>query len=282
MSARTAIVTSPATASHAGGPHIPPGTASRIAEALGADLRIADLYDDVGGPVYHLMASHDLSEINEVVTALRDTEGPVLELACGSGRLTLPLLLAGHQVTGVDTSASLLAALAAQVGRLPARRAADRLTVLRQDMLTLDLDTRFEAALLGITTIGLVPPEWRPGFLRGVYRHLLPGGRFLLTVHTPDIPPGEEEINTFVIDDAVVTLIGYVEPDLTGRHVAALSIARGAAPLLVTSFVHLVTPEQLTSELVAAGFEIESTGTVRDHLGRPTEGNTLVIARRPS
>src|SRR5260370_41347447 len=35
--------------------------------------------------------------------------GPLLELACGSGRLLLPLAQAGYEVTGVDTSASMLA-----------------------------------------------------------------------------------------------------------------------------------------------------------------------------
>jgi SAM-dependent methyltransferase len=281
MSGRTAIRT-PSVAPRTGARHIPPGTATRIAAALGDDLRIADLYDDLGGPVYHLVTSHDRSEITEVLTALRGTKGPVLELACGSGRLTLPLLLAGHRVTGVDTSDSLLGELTAQVGQLPAHRAADRLTVLREDMTTLDLDTRFAAALLGITTIGLVPPGERPGFLRNVHRHLLPGGRFLVTVETPRVRPGEEEIHTFVADDAVITLISYVEPGLAARHVAALSVARGAGPLLLTSFVHLVTPDRLSAELVAAGFEIESVSPVRDPLAGTADGNTLVIARRPS
>src|SRR3954465_8449999 len=32
----------------------------------------------------------------------------VLELGCGTGRLTLPLALAGHQVTGIDLSPAML------------------------------------------------------------------------------------------------------------------------------------------------------------------------------
>ncbi len=38
----------------------------------------------------------------------RRTGGPILELMCGSGRLLLPLLEAGHAVVGVDVSATLL------------------------------------------------------------------------------------------------------------------------------------------------------------------------------
>ena len=37
------------------------------------------------------------------------TGGPVLELACGTGRIALPLAEAGLQVTGVDRSEAMLA-----------------------------------------------------------------------------------------------------------------------------------------------------------------------------
>jgi ubiquinone/menaquinone biosynthesis C-methylase UbiE len=39
----------------------------------------------------------------------RDTGGRVLELACGTGRITLPLAQAGLRVTGVDRSEAMLA-----------------------------------------------------------------------------------------------------------------------------------------------------------------------------
>lgn len=38
------------------------------------------------------------------------TGGPVLELACGTGRLSVPLALDGHEVVGLDVSAAMLRA----------------------------------------------------------------------------------------------------------------------------------------------------------------------------
>ena len=38
----------------------------------------------------------------------RSTGGPVLELACGTGRLTIPLAQDGHGVVGLDSSACML------------------------------------------------------------------------------------------------------------------------------------------------------------------------------
>jgi SAM-dependent methyltransferase len=49
--------------------------------------------------------------------------GPILDLACGSGRLLVPLLRDGHQVVGLDRSPAMLAAAARRVRRLsPSRR----------------------------------------------------------------------------------------------------------------------------------------------------------------
>ncbi len=39
----------------------------------------------------------------------RRAGGPVLELACGTGRLTVPLAQDGHEVVGLDASTAMLA-----------------------------------------------------------------------------------------------------------------------------------------------------------------------------
>lgn len=59
--------------------------------------------------------------------------GPVLDLACGTGRLLAPLLRDGHVVVGLDRSAPMLARAAARVRRLaPGVRA--RAALLRADL----------------------------------------------------------------------------------------------------------------------------------------------------
>jgi SAM-dependent methyltransferase len=59
--------------------------------------------------------------------------GPILDLACGSGRLLLPLLRDGHQVIALDRSPEMLSAAARRVRRLagPRRR---RCSLLRADL----------------------------------------------------------------------------------------------------------------------------------------------------
>jgi SAM-dependent methyltransferase len=59
--------------------------------------------------------------------------GPVLDLACGTGRLMLPLLRDGHAVVGVDHAPAMLARAAAKIARLPAAARA-RALLVRADL----------------------------------------------------------------------------------------------------------------------------------------------------
>jgi ubiquinone/menaquinone biosynthesis C-methylase UbiE len=72
----------------------------------------------------------------------REVGGPVLELACGTGRIALPLAKAGLQVTGVDRSEPMLTIAQCKLATFPAS-VQGRLTLVNQDMSALNLDRRF-------------------------------------------------------------------------------------------------------------------------------------------
>ncbi len=109
--------------------------------------------------------------------------GPVLELACGTGRLTLPLARDGHDVTGLDASPAMLAA--AQ------RKAAEeglRLALRLGDMRSFDLGRQFGLVVLSCNSLAhLVASEDLFACLRAVRRHLAPGGTFAFDVALPDL-----------------------------------------------------------------------------------------------
>src|SRR5436190_21884809 len=69
--------------------------------------------------------------------------GPILDLGCGTGRLTVPLLRAGHVVVGIDRAPAMLARAAARVARL-APRVRRRALVLRADLRQLPAAGRFQ------------------------------------------------------------------------------------------------------------------------------------------
>jgi SAM-dependent methyltransferase len=111
----------------------------------------------------------------------RRARGPVLELACGTGRLTLPLARDGHDVTGLDASPRMLAAAAAKA---QAAGLSPRLTL--GDMRGFDLRRRFGLVVIACNSLAhLTETEEALACLRAARRHLLPGGTLAFDVVMP-------------------------------------------------------------------------------------------------
>jgi SAM-dependent methyltransferase len=108
----------------------------------------------------------------------RRTGGPILELACGSGRLMIPLLETGERVVGVDSSGPMLERARhalAQAGLL--RRAA----LHEADVRRFTLDERFQLAIYGLDSFGLLlSVDDQLAALQQIHRHLVPGGLLIL------------------------------------------------------------------------------------------------------
>jgi len=107
--------------------------------------------------------------------------GEILEVACGTGSLLVPLARAGHRVTGLDLSRTMLAIARERIDALPPKVAA-LADPIRGDMSDFDLGRRFSLAILADNSFReLETREELLACLRCIRRHLEPGGRFLLT-----------------------------------------------------------------------------------------------------
>jgi SAM-dependent methyltransferase len=85
--------------------------------------------------------------------------GAVLELAVGSGRLAIPLALAGHRVVGVDHDSAMLerARAAWQRSRGPVER--ERLSVHEGDFMSFRCAERFSLAFIAVNTFLLAEDD---------------------------------------------------------------------------------------------------------------------------
>ena len=105
---------------------------------------------------------------------------PALDLACGAGRILLPLLEAGLDVDGVDVSADMLA----QTARLAAERGL-RPTLTRQAMHDLDLPRRYGTILI-CDSFGIGGGRHEAlDSLRRALTHLEPGGALVFSHELP-------------------------------------------------------------------------------------------------
>jgi SAM-dependent methyltransferase len=118
---------------------------------------------------------------------LAPSSGEILELGCGSGRLLLPLCRAGHTVTGVDLSRTMLDRCRARLATAGAKVQA-RATLVRADFRKLALGRRFPLIVCPFNAfMHLYTRQDVEAFLASVRKHLAPGGTFAFDVMNPDL-----------------------------------------------------------------------------------------------
>lgn len=106
----------------------------------------------------------------------------VLELGCGTGRISLPLARAGYPVIGVDLDADRL--YVAQQHTRPT----DPVTWLEADMCTVQNDQPFDLILITYSSFLLLPTHAaRRQCLNNLARQLTPSGRLIIDI-SPNFP----------------------------------------------------------------------------------------------
>lgn len=141
----------------------------------GAQAWVADLYDS------YVTTTVDLPFL---VEEARQAGGPVLELMAGTGRVSLPLAEAGADLTCVDLSGAMLARLRQKLAVAGLRAATYEMDVSRLRLPERD----FALALLPFQSFGeVLDPEDEQAVLDAVSAHLRPEGRFICTLHNPDV-----------------------------------------------------------------------------------------------
>jgi SAM-dependent methyltransferase len=106
-------------------------------------------------------------------------KAPILELACGSGRILLDMARAGYNITGIDLSEDMLDLLREKISVLP-NRIKSRIDIHCSNMKDFKFDKKFGLIILPATTICLLKNriEMEEMFL-SVFNHLKDGGRFI-------------------------------------------------------------------------------------------------------
>jgi SAM-dependent methyltransferase len=124
---------------------------------------------------------HDqyLEDVDVHIGFARRFGGPVLELACGTGRLLGPLSQAGFACTGVDSSPAMLERARLRVERIPGAQ----VTLVEQRLETLDLGGQFRTIILGLDSFGLLlKRDDQVRALKAARTHATHDGRLILDV----------------------------------------------------------------------------------------------------
>jgi SAM-dependent methyltransferase len=144
------------------------------------DSFIADYYDE--SPIVR-GRTQDVAFYRE---AAREFGDPILELGCGTGRITMALAQMGKRVTGLDLSERMLERATRKRSMLYTEER-ERVHLVQGDMAQFDLGERFRLIIIPFRPFQhLLEVKQQMACLECVRRHLAPGGRLILDVFQTD------------------------------------------------------------------------------------------------
>ena len=216
--------------------------------------------------------------------------GEVLELGCGTGRISLPLARAGVRLVGIDRSAPMLARLRTAAARR--RRVDGALRLVRGDIRFLPYaPSTFDTVIAPYGILqSLLADRDLSATLDSVSRVLAPGGTFGLDL-VPDVPNWREYENRVQLrgraaGGAHLTLIESVRQDPRRRLTTfnQCYVERRGQRTVEHQFAltfRTLSVRQMTRRLERTGFEIGAV--LGDYRGRAWDERSdvwIILARR--
>ena len=138
--------------------------------------------------------------------------GPVLELMCGTGRVSLPLLEAGVELTCVDSSAGML-----EVFRGKLREEGLSAELIEADVCRLSLGRQFDLIFIPFHSFAeIADPAQERQALQAIRAHLSPTGRFICTLHNPPwrlkwVTGARRKLGDFSLPDGCMLTVSSAE-----------------------------------------------------------------------
>ncbi len=130
--------------------------------------------------VYDLIYNDDL-DTGFYLAEAKNARGPVLEVACGTGRILLRFLTKGIDAEGIDSSGAMLSEL-----RKKAKTLSLEPHIHKADMRRFSLGKRYKLIIVPYRSfLHLKDDDERMSALRSFFDHLQDSGRLILHIYNP-------------------------------------------------------------------------------------------------
>ena len=120
-------------------------------------------------------------DINFYLQKASNIKGNILEIGCGTGRITIPLMENGANITGIDSSQKMIDMLGTKVAnnKVPIK-------IIKRDVRDLELAQKFSLVIFPYRGFqSLLTVEDQVNALNSLRNHLEPGGKLIITLFVP-------------------------------------------------------------------------------------------------
>lgn len=223
--------------------------------------------EEYNDPILYDFENNDYEEdIKFISKWAAKTEGTIIDLACGTGRATISLAKAGHNLIGVDLHSGML-----REAKKKASLQNLRIEWVEQDCTNLNLNVKGKLIFsVGNSFQHFITNEDQDEFLSSVHRHLTDDGVFIFGTRFPSIDelfqPSTEEYWKSYTDKVTnqkvdVSTISSYDPMYQIQHYTTIRKFRNTAGWIVDEIrtnisLRYVFPKEMERLLNSNGLEI--------------------------
>ncbi len=211
-------------------------------------------------------------EIDWYLKYAKQTGGPVLELACGTGRLLIEIAKKEFNIVGIDLSNAMLKIAKSKVDQLK-RRTQNRIKLFKKNMIDFKLKQKFNLIYIADNSFRVIfARKQQLRCLKNIYNHLNPEGKFLMAERrfNPDSYPGGKRIFsgwsapiTNPETGETIQRTGYIKiikngKCITGKFIYKLIKPNGKEKIIELPFTApIILTKDYMSLLKEAGFKVD-------------------------
>jgi len=252
--------------------------------------KIAGIYDDDMGK--NISGEDIVFYVQQCLSA----QAPILELGCGTGRITLALIKAGLEVVGIDASLPMLQQLQRKATEQLSMVEQMRLHYCQMDMSACAFNTHFAFILCPFSAfIYLVDKSAQTETLANIRSLLAPHGLFILDVFVPNrqmmaLPDDHvfHDYERILADGTILKRTKTIQKtaipnvNLITRYYYFLDKASGKEKRTITTqdYIHYYFPDELKNLLQQNGFEVlQVWGDFREQPCDEKTGVAVIICK---
>jgi len=163
---------------------------------------------------FDLFCSEQQKDVKMWLELAKEIGGPILELACGSGRITIPLAESGFNVTALDNSEKMLNLLRERSKHL------DNISTINSDMVKFNFEKQFKFVFVSYSSFQqILDQDNQIKCLRNIFNHLESNGILALDIGThicsgvPEMELAHQYTAEFPKDDSTVSMFTSYKTD---------------------------------------------------------------------
>ena len=191
----------------------------------------------------------------------KNKDAKILELCCGTGRLTIPIAKDGYNICGVDYTSSML-----EQAKVKASAVGLEINFIEADIRALNLQEKFDLIFIPFNSIHhLYKNEDLFKTLESIKNHLKEGGLFLLDCFSPNMQyivegeKGQKVIAEYTTNDGRKVLIKQIMHYEKATQINRIEwhyFTNGKFHSIQNMDIRLFFPQELDSYLEWVGFNV--------------------------